>query len=116
MIQIALFTGLGLLGYILATQYNSTRRNPKETFLTPRPLNRFNDSVQLTQAPQGHNNMVPFFGAKVTQNLQAGANNGILDSFAGSGKEHFQKREIASLYDVAPGMGIPFGKIGRAHV
>jgi hypothetical protein len=114
MIQIALFTGLGLLGYILATQYNSTRRNPKETFLTPRPLNKFNDSVQLTQAPQGHNNMVPFFGAKVTQNLQAGANNGILDSFAGSGKEHFQKREIASLYDVAPGMGIPFGNANES--
>ena len=108
MIQLALFTGLGLLGYILATQYQREKQ-PKETFLNPRPMSAFNDEVQLTQTPQGHNNMVPYFGAKVTQNLQAGANNGILDSFSGSGKEYFQKREIASLYDVAPGMGIPFG-------
>jgi hypothetical protein len=108
MIQLALFTGLGLLGYILATQYQREKQ-PKETFLNPRPMDSFNDQVQLTQTPQGHNNMVPFFGAKVTQNLQAGANNGILDSFSGSGKEYFQKREIASLYDVVPGMGIPFG-------
>lgn len=108
MIQLALFTGLGLLGYILATQYQREKQ-PKETFLNPRPMSAFNDEVQLTQTPQGHNNMVPFFGAKVTQNLQAGANNGILDSFSGSGKEYFQKREIASLYDIAPGMGLPFG-------
>lgn len=110
MIQLALLTGLGLLGYILATQYSETKNIPKEAFLNPpRPTDDFNDRVELSQAQKGHNNMVPFFGAKVTQNLQAGANHGILDSFAGTGKEYFQKREIASLYDVAPGMGLPFG-------
>lgn len=118
MIQLALFTGLGLLGYILATQYNTqlNKRNPKEmfigtreTYLAPQPIDQHTDRVDTTQAPQGHNNMVPFFGAKVTQNMQAGANSSILDTFAGSGKEHFQKREIASLYDVVPGMGLPFG-------
>lgn len=113
MIQLALFTGLGLLGYILATQF-SRKQQPKETFLTPRPMDKFNDNVELTQAPQGHNNMVPFFGAKVTQNLQGGANNGILDTFSGTGKEFFQKREIASLYDVAPGMGLPFGNANES--
>jgi hypothetical protein len=108
MIQLALLTGLGLLGYILATQSNR-KPQPKETFLSPRRTDQFNDQVQLTQTPQGHNNMVPFFGARVTQNLQGGANNGVLDSHAGTGKEFFQKREIASLYDVVPGVGIPFG-------
>lgn len=115
MIQLALITGLGLLGYILATQYqDKTGVQPKETFLNPRPLDQYNDRVELTQAPQGHNNMVPFFGARVTQNLQGGANNGILDSFAGTGKEYFQKREIASLYDVAPGVGLPFGNANES--
>lgn len=108
MIQLALFTGLGLLGYILSTQY-AKQKQPKETFLSPRPTSQYNDQVEMTQAPQGHNNMVPFFGAKVTQNLQAGATSSILDTFSGTGKEFFQKREIASLYDVVPGVGLPFG-------
>ena len=118
MIQLALFTGLGLLGYILATQYNTqlNKRNPKEMFigsrqnyLSPMPVSMETDRVETTQAQQGHNNMVPFFGAKVTQNMQAAANNSLLDAFAGTGSEHFQKREIASLYDVVPGTGLPFG-------
>jgi len=109
MIQLALFTGLGLLGYILATQYKAKVPQPKETFLSPRPLDVSNDRVEHTQAPQGHANMVPFYGAKVTQNMRAGANSSILDTFSGTGKEVFQKREIASLYDVVPGTGLPFG-------
>lgn len=118
MIQLALFTGLGLLGYILATQYNLklSGYNPREMFVDSRETrptmesaNGQGDKVLVTQTPQGHNNMVPFYGAKVTQNMVSGANSSILDSFSGTGKEQFQKREIASLYDVAPGMGIPFG-------
>jgi hypothetical protein len=104
MIQLALFTGLGLLGYILATQY---KPQPKETFLSPRPFTESNDNVMLTQTPKGHNNMVPFFGAKVTQNMRADAHSSILDTFAGTGNEMFQKREIASLYDIAPGTSGP---------
>jgi hypothetical protein len=110
MIQLALFAGLGLLGYILATQYQS----PKETFLSPRPYKEENDNVLITQMPKGHNNMVPFFGSKVTQNLEGGANNGILDNHSGTGKEYFQKREIASLYDISPGMGLVFGNANES--
>jgi len=113
MIQLALFTGLGLLGYILSTQYRRTP-SPKETFLSPRPTDEYNDNIELSQAAKGHNNMVPFFGAKVTQNMVSNSHNSILDTFAGSGKEHFQKREIASLYDVSPGMGIPFGNANES--
>jgi hypothetical protein len=108
MIQLALFTGLGLLGYILATQYSGTP-SPKETFLNPRPVQQHTDGVVVTQEPAGHNNMVPFFGPRVTQNMQGGAHNSILDTFSGSGKEHFQKREVASFYDSSPGVDLPFG-------
>jgi hypothetical protein len=58
---------------------------------------------------QGHNNMVPFFGAKVTQNMRAAANASILDTFAGTGSDYFQKREVQTFYDVVPGQGLPFG-------
>jgi hypothetical protein len=114
MIQLALFAGLGLLGYILATQYQTLSSPPREMFLSPRPYAKEKDEVLITQAPKGHNNMVPFFGSKVTQNLKAAANNGILDSHTGTGKEYFQKREIASLYDVVPGMGLVFGNANES--
>jgi hypothetical protein len=114
MIQLALFTGLGLLGYILATQYTE-KKQPKETFLNPRPTEEFNDMIPVTQQAKGHNNMVPFFGAKVTQNMQEGAHHSILDTFSGTGKEQFQKREIASLYDIAPGSsGAVFGNANES--
>ena len=118
MIQLALFTGLGLLGYILSTQYNSNlaARNPREMFVDARETrptiesaDGHSDNVMVSQGMQGHNNMVPFYGAKVTQNMVAGSHSSILDTFSGTGKEQFQKREIASLYDVVPGTGLPFG-------
>ena len=107
MIEVALFTGLGLLGYILATKYAPPS---KEQFVaSPRPVITSNDNVEVTQEVKGHNNMVPFFGGRMTQNVDMGANDSVLDSHAGSGKHYFQKREVLSMYDVTPGVGDPYG-------
>ena len=114
MIEVALFTGVGLLGYILATQYKDepAGHGGREGFrdaTVPPPLSiTQNDSVTFAQ-DKGHNNMVPFFGAKVTQNMRTGANASILDTFAGTGSDYFQKREVETFYDVVPGQGLPFG-------
>ena len=112
MIEVALFTGVGLLGYILATQYKEESSLPRERFtdvvVPPTSVTTQNDSVTFSQ-DQGHNNMVPFFGAKVTQNMRAAANGSILDTFAGTGSDYFQKREVQTFYDVVPGQGLPFG-------
>lgn len=116
MIEVALFTGVGLLGYILATKYNDeatpARPPPREMFSEtaqgpdPDPQN---SRVQLTQGPAGHNNMVPFFGSRVTQNVRGNATESKLDSFSGAGNDYYQKREVGTFYDIAPGNGIPFG-------
>ena len=46
-----------------------------------------------------HNNMVPFFGAKMrTQNAGANANEGILDNYTGSGSQTISKKEQAPLF------------------
>ena len=115
MIEVALFTGVGLLGYILATKYNEESKNQQhgregfeDAVSPPKSAITQNDSVTYSQE-KGHNNMVPFFGAKVTQNMRTGATNSILDTFAGTGNEYFQKREVAAFYDVVPGQGLPFG-------
>ena len=57
MIEVALFTGVGLLGYILANQYKQEER---EKFV-PQPPPTI-DHIALSQQPKGHNNMVPFLG------------------------------------------------------
>jgi hypothetical protein len=110
MIEVALFTGVGLLGYILATQYKDepvARERFTDAAITSSSIVN-NDSVVYSQ-DKGHNNMVPFFGAKVTQNMRANANSSILDTFSGTGTDYFQKREVQSFYDVVPGQGLPFG-------
>jgi len=99
-----------LLGYILATQYKDepvARERFTDAAITSSAITQ-NDSVTYSQ-DKGHNNMVPFFGAKVTQNMRANANSSILDTFSGTGTDYFQKREVQSFYDVVPGQGLPFG-------
>ena len=57
-----------------------------------------------------HNNMVPFFGGRVRQNVAAQSNSGILDTFTGSGITQISKREIEPMFDTARApYGNPFG-------
>lgn len=106
MIELALLAGLGTLGYVLATQPSTTKReNFEETTVIP------SDSYSANQTTEhnGHSNQVPFFGSNVTQSMYAGANDNIMDNHTGAGKEYFQKREVKSLYDAKPGNSNPFG-------
>ena len=110
MIELALLAGLGAVGYMLASQQPQTEQFVQENFGTRRMgVNIHKDPVIHTQDNKGHNNEVPFFGARVTQSMYSGATNGILDSHTGAGKEYFQKREVKSFYDAKPGTGNPFG-------
>lgn len=114
MIEIALFMGLGILGYVLAQQ-QELERGPKETFIAPRPMVDHNERVMITDNPKGHHNMVPFFGAKLTQNTYSAANEGILDAHTGAGKNYVQKREERSFWDIAPGItNNPFGSANES--
>ncbi|NBO70265.1 MAG: hypothetical protein EBU66_07015 [Bacteroidetes bacterium] len=57
-----------------------------------------------------HNNMVPFFGGRVRQNVAAQTNTGILDTFTGSGVTQIKKKEIEPMFDTARApYGNPFG-------
>lgn len=107
MIELALLLGLGAVGYLLAVDQKAPQT---EGFsIQPRPTEAINDSVVHSQEQQGHNNEVPFFGARTTQSMYSGATNHVMDNFTGSGKEYFQKREVKSFYDAKPGTGNPFG-------
>jgi hypothetical protein len=56
-----------------------------------------------------HNNMVPFFGGRVKQNMKASANNSILDSFTGAGYTQIAKQEVETMFDYQRPFGNPFG-------
>jgi hypothetical protein len=57
-----------------------------------------------------HNNMVPFFGGRVRQNVSAQTNSGILDTFTGSGITQIAKKEVETMFDTARApYGNPFG-------
>lgn len=111
MIEIALFTGLGILGYVLAQQDQKGKvTNPKETFISYSYQDILDDTVTQSQEQAGHNNMVPYFGSKVTQSLSPDANQSVLDNHTGGGTHHFQKREERSFFDITPGItNSPFG-------
>lgn len=49
-----------------------------------------------------HNNMVPFFGGTVKQNVETFTNNTKLDLHTGERDTYIKKHEIASMYDTLP--------------
>ena len=118
--EVALLLGLAALGYALAPQIAAEQRkrgggtqaklNPKETFLSPQPFNQ-TDKVTIIQASEGHNNMVPFFGANQTQSTYSGATDGILDTYTGTGKNSFfHKEEAPAFFKPEAATGLPWGK------
>ena len=76
-----------------------------EGFVTSELTGKRIESADFT-----HNNMVPFFGGRVRQNVAAQSNSGILDTFTGSGITQISKREIEPMFDTARApYGNPFG-------
>lgn len=56
-----------------------------------------------------HNNMVPFFGGRVKQNMRASANNSLLDTYTGAGYTQITKKEVETMFDYQRPFGNPFG-------
>jgi hypothetical protein len=46
-----------------------------------------------------HNNMQPFFGSRVRQNVGADANTGRLDRYTGAGSTDIRKQEVEQMFD-----------------
>jgi hypothetical protein len=56
-----------------------------------------------------HNNMVPFYGGSVKQNMKATANNSLLDTYTGAGYTQIAKKEVETMFDYQRPFGNPFG-------
>lgn len=57
-----------------------------------------------------HNNMQPFFGARIKQNTAPAANTSMLDAYNGTGSTQIKKREVENMFETsrAP-YGNPYG-------
>ena len=57
-----------------------------------------------------HNNMVPFFGSRIRQNVESQTNTGILDSYTGAGATQIKKTEVETMFATGQTpFGNPFG-------
>lgn len=57
-----------------------------------------------------HNNMQPFFGGRIKQNMDSAANTSRLDAFTGAGSTQIAKREIEPMFNTGQTpFGNPFG-------
>jgi hypothetical protein len=57
-----------------------------------------------------HNNMMPFFGGRVKQNIGPQTNTSLLDTYTGAGTNQITKREVETMFDTAKTpYGNPFG-------
>ena len=114
--EVALLLGLAALGYALAPplpveEEKDTRKDPKETFISPKNTSPVTENITIIQSQTGHNNMVPFFGANLTQSIYNGATDGILDTYTGTGKHtFFHKEEAGAMFKPEPATGLPWGR------
>lgn len=115
--EVAMLLGLAALGYAISGNVKTegeeqdTRIDPKETFVAPKRTLPETERVNIVQSTDGHNNMVPFFGARQTQSMYSGATDGILDTYTGSGKNtFFHKEEAPYFFQPESGNGLPYGK------
>jgi len=97
--DVVLLMGLAALGYAMANETNPRKKkqapqsdpskSPMETFVNPEQTGGV---MQVIDAMTGHNNMVPFFGANMTQSMYSGATDGILDTYTGTGRHTFHHK------------------------
>ena len=69
---------------------------------------------EIDPADFKHNNMQPFFGGSVKQNMTASGNTSKLDMFTGAGSTDIQKQEISPMFNTAIPFGQPFGNEANA--
>ena len=114
--EAALFLALAALGYTLAPRAEKEdakekKISPIETYVNPLETLPETEFVSVAQSAQGHNNMVPFFGARQTQSTYSGTTDGILDTYTGTGRHtFFHKEEAPAFFKPEAGTGLPWGK------
>jgi hypothetical protein len=67
---------------------------------------------QIPSSEFRHNNMVPFYGGSIKQNLAPYANTSRLDAFTGAGSTQIAKKEVEAMFDNANQSYLKYGGAG----
>ena len=62
--------------------------------------------IKIPSSEFKHNNMQPFYGGRVKQNMAAHSNTSVLDMYNGSGSTQIKKREVENMFEASRA---PFG-------
>ena len=92
-------------------------RNPHKTNIVPNEMNHniLNNKKQYSQLKgdyvedMNHNNMVPFFGGSITQNVDSFPSDTILEKYSGRGGHYQKKKEVQPLFKPSRNVGNVFG-------
>jgi len=68
--------------------------------------------VDIPQTDFTHNNMVPYFGGSIRQNIRDDATHSVLENHTGVFSLQHAKREVESFGDLSENMGNPYGSTG----
>ncbi len=90
-----------------ATKMFNDSQNPITTKVVPRIKSLSGDYINPSEFR--HNNMKPYFGRSVKQNMTDEANATVIENFTGIGDLQTNKCEAPSFFDVSPEMGNVFG-------
>ena len=108
--DVVLLMGLAALGYAMAVPKPrkgdslATSHEARELFGDTQ-----HDELTVVQAPRGHGNMVPFFGANRTQTTYSDGHESLLDKYTGMGKStFFRKEEAGAFFSPEAGRGNPW--------
>jgi hypothetical protein len=108
--DVVLLMGLAALGYAMAIP--KKRRN-SDSAPVIEGLQLFGDrefdELPVVQEANGHGNMVPFFGANLTQTTYSDGHESLLDKYTGMGKNtFFRKEEAGAFFSPEAGRGNPW--------
>lgn len=90
------------------------QNNPINFYNTNSPISGGQHGISLTGEPIVpnsfvHNNMVPFFGGRVKQNVDDKANQTVLEHFTGNIDNYQQKKEIGPMFKAETNVSNPYG-------
>lgn len=92
----------------------SHKNEPINLYNTNSPIASGNHGISLTGEPINpntfkHNNMVPFFGGRIKQNVDDKANQTVLEHFTGNIDNYQQKKEIGPFFAAENNVCNPYG-------
>jgi hypothetical protein len=110
--DVVLLMGLAALGYAMAVPKKNKDRPASDSIVGKEMYTPHSESeLSVVQAPAGHGNMVPFFGANRTQTTFSDGHESILDKYTGMGSNtFFRKEESGAFFEPEAGRGLPWKK------